>query len=178
SPLGGLELGRQSEAGEDLGSDERRDLLDERALERQDVDRQRQVTAGVRILAVARPRRLAVNPNRQPAGPGAGVFGLGSEPGDRVASAPPHRPWRHREDRVLGKQRLDGIDIASRPRFDVRVDELADALVAEQAQRLLLTPVGKTFLYRLARTLERAVHRRDGCLQRLRHLARREAEYL
>jgi hypothetical protein len=36
---------------------------------------------------------------------------------------------------ILSKQRLDGVDIASRPRFDVRVDEFTDALVAEQAQR-------------------------------------------
>jgi len=39
--LGSLELGGQSEAGEDLGSDERRDLFDKRTLEREDVDRQR-----------------------------------------------------------------------------------------------------------------------------------------
>jgi len=39
--LGSLELGGQSEAGEDLGHDERSDLLDQRALEREDVDRQR-----------------------------------------------------------------------------------------------------------------------------------------
>jgi hypothetical protein len=39
--LGSLELGWQSEAGEDLGRDERSDLLDKRALEREDVDRQR-----------------------------------------------------------------------------------------------------------------------------------------
>jgi hypothetical protein len=39
--LGSLELGGQSEAGEDLGHDERSDLLDQRTLEREDVDRQR-----------------------------------------------------------------------------------------------------------------------------------------
>ena len=39
--LGSLELGGQSEAGEDLGRDERGDLLDKRTLEREDVDRQR-----------------------------------------------------------------------------------------------------------------------------------------
>ena len=37
--LGGLELGGQSEAGEDLGHDERSDLLDTRTLEREDVIR-------------------------------------------------------------------------------------------------------------------------------------------
>jgi hypothetical protein len=39
--LGSLELGGQSEAREDLGHDERGDLIDERTLEREDVDRQR-----------------------------------------------------------------------------------------------------------------------------------------
>jgi hypothetical protein len=39
--LGSLELGGQSEAGEDLGRDERSDLLDKRTLEREDVERQR-----------------------------------------------------------------------------------------------------------------------------------------
>jgi hypothetical protein len=39
--LGSLELGGQSEAGEDLGLDECSDLLDKRTLEREDVDRQR-----------------------------------------------------------------------------------------------------------------------------------------
>jgi RNA polymerase sigma-70 factor, ECF subfamily len=40
-PEPSLELGGQSEAGEDLGHDERGDLLDKRTLEREDVDRQR-----------------------------------------------------------------------------------------------------------------------------------------
>src|SRR4029453_15974952 len=112
--------------------------------------RQRWVAAGVPILAVARHRRLAVHAGRQRAGPGTDVTGLGSEPCDRVAPAPPHPPRGHREDRVLGKQGLDGVNIASRPRFDVRVDELADALVAEQAQRLLLTRLRNALLLRLA----------------------------
>ena len=70
------------------------------------------------------------------------------------------------------------VHVAVLPRAHVGPDQLLDALVAEQAERRLLALLGKLLLDGLAGALERAVHRRDGGVERLRHLVRREAEHL
>jgi hypothetical protein len=95
-----------------------------------------------------------------------------------LATAPPSRPRRHREDGVLGQELAKGVDVASPPGLDVRIDQLADALVPERAERRLLTPFRQALPDGAASSLESAVHRRDCRVERLRHLPRREAEHL
>jgi hypothetical protein len=48
---------------------------------------------------------------------------------------------RHRERRVLGQQRDEGVDVGALERPHVAVDELAQPLVVERAERLLLATV-------------------------------------
>ena len=100
------------------------------------------------------------------------------ELGDRLAAPPPARPRRHREDGVLGEQRGDVVDVAAGPRVDVLLDEAPEPVVAQRAQRLLLTPLGQALVDCLAGPLQGAVHRGDARVERVRHLACGEAEDL
>src|SRR4029450_7604326 len=59
-----------------------------------------------------------------------------------------------------------------------RLSQLAYALIAERAQRGLLTPVRESLVDGLARPLQRPVHRRDARLEGLRRLPGREPEYV
>ena len=130
-------------------------------------------TAGVRVQVVVGDRHLPVRPGGNGARFGAELVRGLREAGDRLAAPPPARPGRHREDRVLGQERAQRLDVASRPRVHVAIDGLAGLLVAEQPQGRLLAPLGKAVVDCLASPLEGAVHRGNRGLQRLRHLEAR-----
>ena len=86
---------------------------------------------------------------------------------DRVAAAVPGRHRRHGDGRLLGEHRDDRVDVAALPGRDERVDDLAQALVPERAQRGLLAALGQPLVDALVRTLQRAVDRRGRRLERL-----------
>ena len=85
---------------------------------------------------------------------------------------------RHRPGGVLGEQADDLVHVAARHRVHVVVDDGLEPLIAERAQGRLLARLGQLLLDRLARALERAVHRLHGRLERIGHLARGEPEHL
>ena len=90
----------------------------------------------------------------------------------------PARHRRHREGGVLGEHRDDRVDVVALPGVGVLLDELAQLLVAERAQGLLLALLGKPLLDRRAGALQRAVHRGDAGVERVRGLLCREAQHL
>ena len=90
----------------------------------------------------------------------------------------PGRQRRHRPDGVLRQQAHDRLHVAALHRVHVAIDQLAQLLVVERAQRRLLALVGQLLVDGLACALERAVHRRDAGVERLRDLGGREAEHL
>ena len=100
--------------------------------------------------------------------PGARQRVLGEEAPQRLVAEVPRAERRHRPRRVLGEHRHDGVDVAARHRVHVVLDDLAHALVAQRAQRLVLALLGELVVDRLARALQRAVDRRDRRLEQLR----------
>ena len=103
---------------------------------------------------------------------------VAQEAGDRFAAAIPRRSWRHRERDVVGEHGHDGVDVAVLPRLDVLAGQLAQALVAERAQRGLLARLREPFVDRLVGALERAVDGGRRRLERLGDLGAREAEHV
>ena len=104
------------------------------------------------VPGVEGERRLAVGADRQrPPAPGPRQRPAGEEDRDLLAAAEPGRQRRHREGGVLGEHPDDGLDVAPLPGLDVGVDDLAEAVVAERAQRLLLALLGQPVVDRLAR---------------------------
>ena len=97
-----------------------------------------------------------------------------------TASAPRYQPGIGGIDHAASSvsMRQHRIDVALLQRLGVGLDQLGQLLVAELAQRRLLALLGKLVVDRLAGALQRAVHRCGRGLQRLRDLARREAEHL
>src|SRR4029453_5003178 len=172
------ELRRQAEARESLRCDECRDFLDPGPLERDDVDRLGLEAPRFRVLAVVGDRRLTVCTYWKGARRGAGLDGVLGPVRDSLASAPPAGPRGHRKAGVLGEKHPQRIHVAPRPGIDVRLDELADSLIAQRARRLLLALLGQTIRDGLASALQSAVHGGDRRVQLLRDLSGREAEDL
>ena len=130
---GAGELFRQAEPGEDVRPDEGGDVGDEFAVERDDVDRGRQVSARLGVEVEVRDGDLPVRGDGQSERHSAELRSLLRHLGDRVPAAPPARPGRHREGRVRRQECSNGFDVPPRPGIDVGLDELADASVAERA---------------------------------------------
>src|ERR1700737_1392278 len=129
------QLGGQPEARERLRAQERGDLLDLRASEREDRNSVRHEPPLLLIPEVLTECRCPVGAHPdQPPGPVATTQRpLGQERRDRLAAAEPAGDRRHRDAGVLGQQRDDGLDVAPLPRIDVSAHELAEALVAERS---------------------------------------------
>ncbi len=70
------------------------------------------------------------------------------------------------------------VDVAALPGRDEGVDDLAQPVVAERAQRGLLAALGQSRVDALVGALQRAVDRVGGRLERLGHLLAREAEHV
>src|ERR687898_2481769 len=158
---------------------EGRDLADLRAAKRQHVEREPSEGLLVRIPGVVRDRLLSarVSPSGAPA-PQARQW-LAPEPYlYRVTTLEPGSHRRHRERRVLGQHGDDRPDVAALPGLHVALHDLAYLLVAERSQGGLLTLLREPLFHRLPRALQGAVRRRDGRVERLRSLLRREAEHV
>src|SRR5262249_4430909 len=161
----GCELLREVEAREHFRRDEGGHLPDERSLEGEHSNRRRNETPRLCIEAVARHGRLSVGAGGERANLSARL--VPGEASDHLAAPPPAPPRRHREDGVFCEQRGDRVDVASRPRLDVRLNEVANSRIAERAQGRLLSLLRKPLVDGLARTLQRAVHRGDARLEGL-----------
>ena len=95
-----------------------------------------------------------------------------------VGAREPGRQRGHGPVGVLRQQRHDRLHVAALHRLHVALDDLAQLLVVERAQRGLLTLLGELLVDGLACPLEGAVDGRDRGVERLRDLAGREAEHL
>ena len=147
-------------------------------VEREHVEHGRDVALALRVPHVAADRDLAVG---AASGRGASARGTGTRRG--TPRSPPRRGTsaarRHRPGGLLGQHRDERVDVAPLQRPRVALDERADALVAERAQRGLLALVREPLVDGLARALQRAVDgRRRVVSSVLGDLLRREAEHL
>jgi hypothetical protein len=149
---------RQSEALENVGCESLSrwparewrhkgcDLGDQSAVEGEHVERFRRVPLLLGLPAVVAECQLSVGAkgNETPPLEECGSYEEGP---DRVPAPIPGPKLRHRKCGVLGELRDDRVDVCSFPRLDVALDDVADAVVAELAQRGLLAPIGKPLPY-------------------------------
>src|SRR5919201_1016103 len=171
---GSGELCRQSESGEELlGIEERgpaRNLICRQLQHDHGPGPKRAVRSGG--LVVAKGRRAAGGNRHQPRSPTARA--AAEQPAsDRLAAAKPERIRRHRERRVLAQQGRERIDVVAVERLDVSVEK--------PGLRLGKRPAAGAHVAGgegCTRALQRAVHRRNGGLERLGHFRRGPAQHL
>ena len=72
---------------------------------------------------------------------------------DRVSPAVPGRLRWHRDRRVAGEHRDDGVDVGALPGIDEAVDELAQPLVSKCLHGGLLASCGQSLVDGLVRAL-------------------------
>ncbi len=144
-------------------------------MDRQHVEPAGDKAPGLVVPHIGPEGQLAVGGGGQKAPAGA-QRAVEQERPDGLLTLEPLEPRRHREARVLGKHRHDGVDVRRLPRVRPALHERRDRVVAQLAQHRLLGLGG--CVHGLAGALQRAVDRRGRGVEQFGHLRGGEAEDL